>query len=541
MKKLLSILLAITMIIAICAGCGSTNTPATDTTPAASSGEKTEGGSSAPAESGDAAPAADAAKVTDLRVGLYAEPATLDPGAVSLSSTNASVETSIYATLFDYECESGTYYPYMATGYEWSDDYMTLTVTIRDDLVSAAGTPIKASDCVFCLTRACSNPSLSNTFQYFVADSWTVVDDTTFTVQMTSMNPGSWGTLALAPAAIYAQADFESVGEEAWARNPIGCGPYKFDHWEAGSEIVLTKNENFWGDEAAFNSITFKFIPDANARTLALQSGDIDFTENIGSSLVPSVQGVDGISLHYSNIGETQVIWFNNLDNEYLKNADVRKALEYATNKEAILYTIYNGSGAVSDSVFTYGSAQYSAPAEDRSYNPEKAKELLAKAGYADGFTIELSCYESTDYANLLAMLKEQWAEIGVTCNITTFDKGAFFEKLYGGQFDAYTIHNVGLDPAIRLINYRSTLTRIDGNLTGFANPEYDECVQNALTAVDTAVRDENCKKAADLLREACPFFSIVDTYLIHASVDGITNVCNGPTSYINYYKMICA
>lgn len=536
MKKLVSILLALALIVAMCAGCGDTNSDVDN-----SGKDNVDNVDSSNNNSdSDSDSQTSGAAITDLRVGLYAEPATLDPGAVSLSSTNASVETSIYATLFDYDCESGTYYPYMATGYEWSADYMTLTVTIRDDIYSHSGAHITAEDCVYCLTRACSNPALSNTFQYFVADSWKVVpgNEYAFTVEMTSKNPGAWGTLALAPAAIYAKADFESVGEEAWSRAPIGVGPYCFDHWEAGSEIVLTKNTSFWGDEPSFNSITFKFIPDANARTLALRSGDIDFTENIGSSLVPSLTDVENVTLHYSNIGETQMIWFNNLDNEYLKNSDVRKALEYATNKEAILYTIYNGSGHVCDSIFTWGSAQYSDPKEDRSYNVEKAKELLAKAGCADGFTIELSCYESTDYANLLAMLKEQWAEIGVTCNITTFDKGAFFEKLYGGQFDAYTIHNVGLDPAIRLINYRSTLSRVDGNLTGFANTEYDAYVQTALEATNDAERDAACIAAADILREECPFFSIVDTYLIHASADGITNVCNGPTSYINYYMM---
>lgn len=124
---------------------------------------------------------------------------------------------------------------------------------------------------------------------------------------------------------------------DAWARAPIGCGPYVFDHWEAGSEIVLKKNDKFWGDEPTFNSITFKFIPDANARTLALQSHDIDFAENIGASLAPTLQGVDGIQLFYSDIGETQVIWFNNLDNEALAKPEVRKALEYATNKRRLL------------------------------------------------------------------------------------------------------------------------------------------------------------------------------------------------------------
>ena len=219
-------------------------------------------------------------------------------------------------------------------------------------------------------------------------------------------------------------------------------------------------------------------------------------------------------------------------------NPLVRKALEYATNKEAILYTIYGGNGHVSDSVFTWGSAQYTEPAEDRSYNPEKAKELLAEAGYPDGFDLKLMCYESVDYQNLLTILQSQWAEVGVNCTIETFDKGAFFDKMYSGDFECYTIHNVGLDPATRLFNYRSTLTPADGNITGFSNKDYDAALDRAVAAKTTEERDAACIECADYIREACPFFSVCDTYLISAGDARLGNVCNGPTSYITYYKM---
>ena len=547
MKRTIAIVLAVLLLTLAFAGCGGKTEQPASNQPASNQPASNQPASNQPASnqpSGNTPPAnpeppaqTGTTGITDLRVGMFAEPTTLDPSVVALQANNCTVMTSIYATLFDYDSSTGEYYPYAATGYEWVND-MQLKVTMRDDIYSHSGKHITAKDACFCLNRGTEQPALANSYQYFVPDSFKVVDDYTFTVDMTTVNYGAWQTLGLGVCVIYSQAAFESVGEEAWSRAPIGCGPYKFDHWEAGSEIVLTKNEDFWGDEPVFNSITFKFIPDANARTLALQSHDIDFAENIGASLAPTLQGVDGIDLFYSDIGETQVIWFNNLDNEALAKPEVRKALEYATNKEAILYTIYNGMGSVSDSIFTTNSAQYRAPKpeDDRSYNPEKAKELLAQAGYADGLSITLTCYESTAYQDLLTMLKEQWAEVGVNCEIVTYDRGAFFQKLYGGEFDAYTIHNVGLDPSIRLINYRSTLSRADGNLTGFANKEYDQLVADSFVAKTTAERDELVMKAADILRDVCPFFSIVDTYQIEAGVKGLGHVDNGPTSYMLYY-----
>ena len=545
MKRTIAIILAVLLLALAFTGCGGKTETSSDQ-PTSNQPTSNQPASNQPAgnqPAGNTPPAnptpaeVGTTGITDLRVGMFAEPSTLDPSVVALQANNCTVMTSIYATLFDYDSSTGEYYPYMATGYEWVND-MQLKVTMRDDIYSHSGKHITAKDACFCLNRGTEQPALANSYQYFVPDSFKVVDDYTFTVDMTTVNYGAWQTLGLGVCVIYSQEDFESVGADAWARSPIGCGPYKFDHWEAGSEIVLTKNEDFWGDEPVFNSITFKFIPDANARTLALQSHDIDFAENIGASLAPTLQGIDGIDLYYSDIGETQVIWFNNLDNEALAKPEVRKALEYATNKEAILYTIYNGMGSVSDSIFTSSSAQYRAPSaeNDRSYNPEKAKEMLAAAGYPDGLSFTLTCYESTDYQNLLTMLKEQWAEIGVNCEITTYDRGAFFEKLYGGDFDAYTIHNVGLDPSIRLINYRSTLSRADGNLTGFANKEYDQLVADSFVAKTTEERDELVMKAADILRDVCPFFSLVDTYQIEAGVAGLGHVDNGPTSYMLYY-----
>lgn len=535
MKKAISIILAVLLVVACFAGCGTNG----------SSGKQPSGndsGGSSPDSSGKDNNSGDgtAASITDLRVALAAEPATLDLGTVALSSTNASVTSSVYATLFDYNSNTGEYGNYLASDHKWIDD-LTLQITIRDDVYSQSGAHITADDVVFDFTRGQSNPTLATTYQWFEPGSFEKISDYVFQVKFTTKMPSGWQTFGLSTTGIYAKSDFESMSEEEWARKPIGTGPYTVDKWESGSEIVLKKHPDFWGEEPTFDSITFKFIPDANGRVLALQSKDIDYAENISASLTQTVEGVDGLKIFHNNIGQTQILWFNGVTNEITSNKTVRRALEYATNKEAILYTVYNGNGHVSDSIFTYGGPQYREPVEDRSYNPEKAKELLAEAGYADGFELSLMCYESSDYQNILTMLQSQWAEIGVICTINTMDKGAFFEQLYAGNFDCYTIHSLGLDPTTRLFNYRSTMTVEDGNFTGFSSESFDEALNNALVAETEAERDEYCKEAADYLREDCPFFSICDTYLTSAGNSTLDNIQNGPTSYIVYYKMTLA
>ena len=472
----------------------------------------------------------------DLVIGLAGEPTTLDPHAASLSSTNASVQGSIFGTLVEFDSSDNTFKPYMATSWEWIDD-LTLEMKLREDLCSASGAKITADDVVFSLQRGGSNPALGNTYTYFDTANFVAVDDYTVHVKVHEVNTGAYGTLSLAPCAIVAREDVEKVGEEEFSKNPVATGPYKLESWNAGVDIKIVRNDKFWGEDPDFDSMTFKFIPDTNARSLALQSGDIHFAENLGAAMIPTLEGKEGITIHKSDICQMQIVWFNP-DNEYLSNLTVRRALEYATNKEAIIAGVFNGVGTVATGIFTTSSQQYIAPEEDRSYNPEKAKELLAEAGYPDGFQITLMCYESLDYQNLLVMLQQQWAEVGVECEIETMDKGAYFTKLYAGEFDAYTIHMVGAEPMARVASCWSTVTREGGNLIKYANPEVDRLLGEANAETDEAKKNEIYKEMTTYFHEDCPYIPIAETYLISGSVDGITNVLGGQTSYILYYKL---
>ena len=254
MKRTIALILAVLLLTLAFAGCGGKTETSSDQ-PTSNQPASNQPASSQPASSqpsGNTPPAnpeppaqTGTTGITDLRVGMFAEPTTLDPSIVALQANNCTVMTSIYATLFDYDSSTGDYYPYAATGYEWVND-MQLKVTMRDDIYSHSGKHITAKDACFCLNRGTEQPALANSYQYFVPDSFTPVDEYSFTVDMTTVNYGAWQTLGLGVCVIYSQEDFESVGEEAWSRAPIGCGPYVFDHWDAGSEIVLKKNEKFW-------------------------------------------------------------------------------------------------------------------------------------------------------------------------------------------------------------------------------------------------------------------------------------------------------
>ena len=261
-------------------------------------------------------------------------------------------------------------------------------------MYSQSGAHITAEDVLYSLRRGGSNPVLGNTYTYFDLDNSEVTGEYTLNIKVKEPNSGAHGTLGLPPCAIVAKADVEAVGEEEFARNPIGTGPYKLVEWTTGSQIVLERVDDFWGDEPYWSTITFKFIPDTNARSLALQSGDIDFAESMGASMLSTLENAANVEVHQSNIHQTQILWLNS-DDEALKDVRVGSALEYALNKEAILQTVFMGIGKTANGIFNSESAQYAPPSEEnnREYNVEKAKELLEEAGWGDGFTLSLKCY----------------------------------------------------------------------------------------------------------------------------------------------------
>lgn len=538
MKRALSILLVAILIMAIFTGCGTSSTNGASSAPSSAS-TASAAASNVPetAASSSPAPANPYATKESLVIGMAAEPTMLDVHKASLNSVNAAVQTSIFSTLMVYDSDKREVLPNVATSWEFTDS-TTLKVVIRDDVYSHKGTHLTASDVVYSFKRGASFPALGNTFNKIDAANCTVIDDYSLNIKLYTPYSPVTNTLALAPLGLVCQADVEAIGDENFAANPVGTGPYVFTEWKTGESITLTRNEKYWGEKPQWKTLTYKFIPDANARALAVQSGDLDFAEALSSSQIPTLEGDQKIAVHRTDPNQTQTLWFN-LTNQYLSNPKVREALELAIDRNAILQSVFNGVGKTADSIFSSSSKQYTPPTvTDHSYNVEKAKQMLKDAGYPDGFEVELSCYESVDLINILQIIQNAWAELGITCTIETMDKGSYFKKLYAGDFDVYTIHNVGSEPDARITFFDSRISLASGNLTQYANPEFDKLRDLAVEETDSAKILEYYVQVQNILRTDRPMIPLVETYLIEASGKGLTNIKIGPTSYIQYYML---
>jgi len=504
MKKVIALVLVVAALVLCFAGCGQkTNTPAGTTT------------------------------ATKLVVGVAAEPTTLDPGANGFSGANEPVQSALFCNLVDWDSDAQTVIPALAESWEWLNEN-TCRFYLNKNAVSQKGTPITAHDVKWCYERIYNNPAIANSISNFDMSKTTVVDDYTVDLYLPRCNYNALSALTLYVCSIVSQKDFEEIGEEAFARNPVATGPYTLGEWKTGESIVINKVASYWGGESYYDSIVFKPIPDTNARILALQSGDIDFAEALGSASIPTLQGDSNIEVIETNVNQTQTLWFN-CDDGPLADQRVRYALEYAIDKEAVGKTVFMGYGHAADSIFNSESDQYRAPKDPRTYNPEKAKELLAEAGYADGFTINLACYESTDFANLLQSVAYYWEQIGVIANIQVMEKGSFFGLIYSDDFDIYCIHQVGTDPMVRVASLSRDIPRSGGNQTKLWNERVDELRVLINAEQDSAKANEMYKEMADILYEECHFIHIWESKYISGAKPGITNIKADSISNFQY------
>ena len=535
MKKIIALLLALVMVFALCACGGKTETTTTDapkTDAPKTDAPKTDAPKTdAPKTDAPSAPA----EKKVLVVGAAAEPATLDPGAAGFSGANAPAQMAIFNTLIGWDSDAGAPTPLIAESWEWPDE-LTCRFHLRDDVYSQSGHHITANDVKFTYDRIAQNPSIGNSIKHFDMDASKAVDDYTFDLKLHNPNYNALSGITLSVCGILCEEDLKSAGDD-FARKPIGTGPYKMTEWKTGESITLTRWDEYWGDAPYYDEIILKPIPDSNARILALQSGDIDFAENLGSASIPTLQADPNLVIVEGEVNQTQTLWFN-CDDGPLSDVRVRHALEYAIDKEAVGKSVFMGYGQAAWSIFNTFSDQFRMPPEPRTYNPEKAKELLKEAGYENGFNISMACYENVDFANMLQSIAYYWSQIGVNAEVNVMEKGSFFGLIYSDDFQIYCIHQIGTDAMVRTASLTSDVPRVSGNQTKFANARVDELLKTINASQDKAKNNEMYKEVADIMYEEAHFIHIWESKWINGAKPGISNVKMDSISNMQYHLL---
>ena len=409
--------------------------------------------------------------------------------------------------------------PAIAESYEVSEDRMTYTFHLREGVQFHNGKTVTAEDVVYSIQRcaAATETGIVQVEAFSVIQSIETPDDKT--VAITISEPSnefiSYMTTAVLPA-----------GYDKQDTDPVGTGPFKFVSRTAQDSVVLEKFNEYWGTPAQLDKVTLKIMENADSLMMSLQSGAIDLCAHLTSTQVAQLEKDFNVAEGTMNL--VQAMYLNNAVAPF-DDVRVRQALCYAVDKQEIIDLAFDGYGSPIGSSMYPAFGKYFDDSLTNYYTKdvEKAKALLAEAGYPDGFDMTITVPSNyKPHMDTAEVLVQRLAQIGVNATIEPIEWESWVSDVYAGRQFQSTV--VGVDAST--MTARALLERFTSdygkNFINYNNAEYDALFQQTLTAYDDAGQTAIYKQMlANLTENAANVYiqDLADLVAVRKGVEGVT------------------
>lgn len=482
MKRKLSVFVSLLAVSAlVLTGCGGGD-----------SGGGSEGGDSGAAK-------------TEIVVAQGADAKSLDPHGTN-DQPSSRVMKQIYDTLV-HQTEEMELVPSLAASWENIDDH-TIEFKLRDDVKFHNGEQFTANDVKFTLLRALESPNVGHIVEAIDPDKINVVDD--YTIQIGTQYPYAplLAHLAHTGSSMLNEKAVTEAGDNYGIDVVVGTGAFKFSSWANGDNIVLERNDDFYMEPAALTKVTFRAIPENTSRTIELETGGADLIYDVDPSDVSRIEDNDELNLIRDPNFSTTYIGFN-CQKAPFDNPLVRQAVNMALDKEAIVNNVYKGTGYQAKGPLGPNVWASNQNLEPYAYDPDAAKELLAEAGYADGFSTTIWANENQQRMDIAEIAANQLGAIGVKTEVKIMEWGAYLDGTAAGEHDMFILGWVTVtgDPDYGLYPlFHSSMFGDAGNRTFYANPEVDALLETGRTSVDSDVREAAYMEVQQIVRDEAPW-----------------------------------
>ncbi len=469
----------------------------------------------------------------DLDISIGADPESLDPAEAN-SSPAATVMLHALEGLFDMTPE-GEIVPELAEGYEVSDDGLQYDIHLREGIEFHDGAYFDAEAVKFNLERILEEEA---PFSFLIdeVENIEVIDD--YTVRLETEEP-------FAPLMAHLSHEFlsmvspraaEEYGEEL-SVNPVGTGPFEFVEWTRGEEVILERNEDYWGDNAHLDTLIFHIVPEDSTRVVQVETGEVDATMFVPPHEMERLEGVEGVDVVQQSSLRTIYIGMNH-QKEPLDDSRVRRALNYAVDNEAIVEQVMEGAGRPSDAPISPDIFGYSGQ-EVYDYDPEKAQELLAEAGYEDGFEVTfhhpVGRYMMDE--TIAQAVESQLADVGIDIELQTLEWATYLEFMdVPPEESEHELFMLGWGTVTGDADYGLyALLHSDewvpyGNNRAYADyPEVDERLDEARVSTDTEHREELYTEAIEEIWENAPWIFLHSEVQINAVNEDVSGLIHHP------------
>ena len=483
-KKLLALFLALVMVGAVLPGCGD--------------------GSKDPGGQGNNGKTGEPVKGGEITVGIAQDlDDSLDPHQTVAAGTR-EVLFNIFEGLVKPNSD-GEMIPAVAEKYTLSEDGTTYTFTLREGVKFHNGQTVTAEDVVYSINRCAAVPEGQEkplVAAFSAVKSVEALDEKTVavTIAQRDLEFISYMTAAIIPA------DYENQDTA-----PVGTGPFKFVSRTPQQDFVMERFEDYWGAPAWLDKVTYKICENADALVMNLNGGSIDLCAHLtsaqASQLNQSFQVLEG------TMNLVQAIYLNNQAKPF-DNQLVRQALCYAIDRQGIMDMVADGHGtAVGSSIYPAFTKYFLPELVDKyPHDVAKAKELLAQAGYPDGFDMTISVPNNYQpHMDTAEVVAEQLREAGINVTIQPVEWSTWLDTIYNGRQFQATV--VGVDAAN--MPARAMLERFPSdygkNFINYNNPAYDALFQQAINAQDEATQTDLYKQMETMLADTAANVYIQD------------------------------
>jgi len=441
-----------------------------------------------------------------LVAAIAAEPDQLDPHQTTAYASFQVLE-NVFDTLVqpnqDLEME-----PALAESWETSEDQLTWTFTVREGVTFHNGDEFTADDVVYSFNRIIDE-ELSNAYRFEAVEEVTAPDPRTVEITLTQPTPNLLALIGgYKGLAIVNQQNVES-GDIT--RNPVGTGPFAMADYTSGDSITLEANPDWWGGEPSLGSVQFTFVPEPTVALANLQSGEVQWTDNLPPQQVESLGSDDTLE---TGVVPSNDYWYfaTNQATAPFDDPLVRQALAWGIDREAITEAAKFGLATVNQTAIPETSKWFYdyAPYD---YDPDRARELLDEAG-VENLTIDMMVTsEYPETVQAAQVMASQLSEIGVQLDIRTEDFGTWLDEQGKGNFDAFMLGWLGnIDPQ----DFYFSQHHSEGanNYQKFSNDEVDRLLDEAATETDEADRKQLYDDPAKIIVDEASY-----TYLYNPDV----------------------
>ncbi|WP_271437390.1 ABC transporter substrate-binding protein [Lentibacter algarum] len=372
---------------------------------------------------------------SDITLAMQLEPPHLDPTSAAAGAIDSVLYSNVFEGLTRFASD-GSIIPGLAQSWVISDDGLTYTFKLAEGVTFHDGTTMDAEDVKFSLDRARAEDSANAQKALFasIADV-EAVDASTVKITLSAPNGSLLFNLAWGDAVIVAPESIENIKQA-----PVGTGAFKFANWVQGDNITLEKNADYWGTPAKLDKVTFKFISDPTAAFAAVMAEDVDvFAGYPAPENVPQFEADPRFQVIVGNTEGETILSTNNKMPPF-DNVKVREAMAHAIDRQAIIDGAMFGLGTPIGTHFAPHNPGYVDLTADSAYDPEKAKALLAEAGFAEGFTTTLKLPPPSYARRGGEIIAAQLREVGIQTEITNLEWAQWLEEVFKGKDYGLTI-----------------------------------------------------------------------------------------------------